>query len=377
MRHAVKEAAVETVENTMPVERVSVIVPMLNEAAHVEDFVSDVAAQDYGGAVELIVADGGSTDGSPELLRRAAARHGLTVVELQNDAGWVSQGLNRCIEHAAGDLLVRLDCHSRYPPEYLRLTVAAAVETGADVVGGVIVAEGESPVERAVAAAMDNPFGGIGFYRVLSPEGGLSRRLAAAFGLGRAGTGEGGGRVETDTATFGAFRPAAFVRAGLFDEELRRNQDDELNLRIRRAGGRVVLDPAIRVFYRPRGSFTAVFRQYYEYGYWKVAVMAKHGRPPGPRSLVPATFVGSAGSLLLLAPASSTARRLLLAELGLYGALAVAAAASSARRRGEPAALVPVTAAVFPAFHVGYGTGMLAGAARLVAATIAGRRPRF
>ena len=354
------------------VGRISIIAPMLNEARHIEDFVSDLANQDFTGDVELLVADGGSTDGSPELLQRAAGRHGIPLVALTNEAGWVSQGLNACIRRAGGDLLVRLDCHSRYPPDYLRRCALAAEQTGAEVVGGVIVAEGGSLVERGVACAMDSPFGGIGFYRVLAGDGGTIDRLAGTFGVRRSGEGGDAGRVETDTLTFGAFRPRAFELAGLFDESLRRNQDDELNLRVRRAGGRVVLDPTIHVHYTPRGSLRSVFRQYSQYGYWKVAVAVKHRTMPGPRSMVPAAFVASIGALALAGLGSRGSRQVLGAALAAYTAAAVGAGVTAVRRRGEPGHLVPVVVAVFPAFHLGYGTGMVAGALR--AALLAGRR---
>lgn len=361
-------------ERGVTVQRISVIAPMLNEARHIDDFVSDLAGQDFAGEFELIVADGGSTDGSPELLRRAVDRHGIRLVEAANGAGWVSHGLNACIRRATGDLLVRLDCHSRYPADYLRRCAVAADETGAEVVGGVIVANGQSLVERAVACAMDSPFGGIGFYRVLGNGGGVLDRVAGTFGVRRGSPTTGGGRVDTDTLTFGAFRPRAFELAGLFDESLRRNQDDELNLRVREAGGRVVLDPTIHVYYTPRGSLRSVFRQYYEYGYWKVAVMAKHRTLPGPRSMVPATFVVSVATLGLAGLRSSRARGLLGAVLGAYTAAALAAGTTTVRRRGEAARIVPVVVAVFPAFHLGYGAGMIAGGLRAAVST-ALRRP--
>jgi succinoglycan biosynthesis protein ExoA len=344
-----------------PVERISIIAPMLNESTHIEQFVADISEQDFEGEVELIVADGGSTDGSVDQLREAADRHGVALSVLQNPAGWVSHALNACIRAAQGDLLVRLDCHSRYPTDYLRRCALAAEETGAAAVGGIIVAEGRTPVERAVACAMDSPFGGIGFYRIFSSDGSLAHRVAGAFGIPWARNGGNDSRVETDTLTFGAFRPEAFRRAGLFDETLRRNQDDELNLRVRKAGGRVILDSSIRVHYTPRGSFRDVFRQYYEYGLWKVPVMRKHRQVPSPRSLAPLMLVSSVALLAPLAPRLPVVRRLLAAELGAYGALAVAFAALCVSRRHESWRLLPVVVAVFPTFHSAYGIGMLRG----------------
>jgi succinoglycan biosynthesis protein ExoA len=344
-----------------PVERISIIAPMLNESAHIEHFVADIGGQDFDGEVELIVADGGSTDGSVEQLKAAAEKHGVALSVLENRAGWVSHALNACIGEAHGDLLVRLDCHSRYPRDYLRRCALAAEETGALAVGGIIVAEGRRPLERAVACAMDSPFGGIGFYRIFSSDGSLARRVAGAFGIPWARNSANDSRVETDTLTFGAFRPEAFRRAGLFDETLRRNQDDEFNLRVRKAGGRVVLDPSIRVHYTPRGSFRGVFKQYYEYGLWKVPVMRKHRQLPSPRSLAPLVLVSSIALLAPLTPRFPVARRLLALELGAYAVLAVAFGTLCVSRRRESWRLLPAVMAIFPTFHAAYGLGMLRG----------------
>jgi glycosyltransferase involved in cell wall biosynthesis len=214
------------------VERISIVAPMRNEAAHIEAFVDDVAAQDFDGEVELYVADGASTDDSVARLTAAAERHGIPLTVVPNPERWVSHGLNRCIRRATGDLIVRLDCHSSYPRDYLRRCAIAAEETGAMNVGGLFEPVGRTPMERAVACALASAFGGVHWTR----DGGSRER------------------VEADTVPYGAFRPEAFVLAGEFDESLVRDQDDEFNLRLRLCGGRIVLDPAIRVFYTPRGS---------------------------------------------------------------------------------------------------------------------------
>jgi succinoglycan biosynthesis protein ExoA len=321
------------------VRRISVIAPMRNEGSNVEHFVDDLAAQDFQGQLEVFVADGNSRDGSPERLIAAARRSSVPLRLIPNPAGWVSHGLNACIREAQGDLIVRLDCHSRYPADYLRRCAQLAERSGAWNVGGRLVPTGTTATERAVACAMDSPFGGVGW----------SRAAVSAE------------PVETDTVTFGAFRPEAFERAGLFDETLVRNQDDEFNLRLRRAGGRIVLDPQITVLYRPRGTLAGVWRQYFEYGLWKVPVMRKHRRVPTLRGLVPFVFVACSAALLLASPGSRIARRLLATEWLLYGAGAVGFAAHGLRERGEPLALLPRVIAVFPAFHVGMGTGQALG----------------
>jgi succinoglycan biosynthesis protein ExoA len=327
---------------TPKVRRVSVIVPMLNEAEHLPSFVEDLQRQDFSGDVEIIVADGQSSDSSREILTSLGSEAGLDVTILENPAQWVSSGLNECIRHARGDLLVRLDCHSRYPPDYLRLCAEVAEETGADAVGGIVVPRGRSRAERAVACAMDSPFGGIGWMR------GTSTPV----------------RRESDILTYGAFRPEAFSRAGLFDESLRRNQDDEFTLRIRLRGGRVVLDSSIMVFYTPRASYNRVFSQYADYGYWKVAVMAKHRRVLSARSMVPPLFVSSLAALVPAAFFSTFALRLAIVEATTYVAGAVGFGAMACRRRNEPWSLVPRVAATFPMFHLGYGAGVLRGLLR-------------
>jgi glycosyltransferase involved in cell wall biosynthesis len=313
---------------------------MRNESQHIEGLVEDIARQDFRAELELLVADGDSSDDSVNKLHAAATRHGIDLTVLNNPHRWVSHGLNLCLGAARGDLIVRLDCHSRYPSDYLRRCIEVAEETGAENVGGVFVAIGRTTMERAVSCAMDSPFGGIHWTR------------------------HGSRRAEVDTVPYGAFRPEAFDLAGTFDEALQRNQDDEFNLRLRGAGGHIVLDPSIRVLYTPRGSFRRVFRQYYEYGRWKPAVMRIHGRPTSVRSLVPAMFVSSLALLAPLAVRSPTAARAFAFETSAYVVSALAFGTVAVRRRRERWTLVPRVAAVFPTFHIAHGLGMLVGLLR-------------
>jgi glycosyltransferase involved in cell wall biosynthesis len=328
-----------------PIRTISVIAPMRNEGENVDHFVADLARQDFQGGLEILVADGNSTDDSVERIRNAAWAAGLNLRVLPNPAEWVSQGLNACIREARGDLIVRLDIHSRYPDDYLRRCAELSEQTGAWNVGGRLVPEGVTATERAVACAMDSPFGGIGWTR---------------------GAGNGHGPIETDTVTFGAFRPEAFAQAGLYDETLIRNQDDEFNVRLRDAGGRIVLDPQITVMYRPRGSIRRVWRQYYEYGLWKVPVMLKHRRVLTLRSMAPLAFV--LGTVVLVAATLRfpSARRLLLLQWGAYAAAAVVFGARSLQDRGEPMELLPRVVAAFPAFHLGHGSGQVVGWLRVL-----------
>jgi succinoglycan biosynthesis protein ExoA len=324
------------------IRTVTVMVPMLDEARFLPTFVSDLADQDYPGPVEFLFADGGSSDGSREILASAMDGRGLPCLVLENHDVTVSHGLNRCIEAASGDLLVRMDCHSRYPPDYLRLCVEAAEDTGAAVVGGVVVAEGSTPTERAVAYAMESPFGGIGWTR---------------FGGSRS-------RHEVDTVTFGAFRREVFDAVGAYDVALVRNQDDELSFRIRQKGGTIVLDPKIRVYYRPRGSFPELASQYFEYGRWKLPIMRKHRAVVSGRSLAPPLLVLSLGALASVGTVSESARKLLALEALIYGTAVTLASLDALRGKRSEVGLLPRVAGAFSTFHLSYGAGFLASMVR-------------
>jgi succinoglycan biosynthesis protein ExoA len=316
---------------------------MVNEAHNVERLVSDLAAQDFPGEVEILVADGGSTDGSVERLRNSADRAGLAITILENPDRLVAHGLNVCIAHATGDLIVRLDCKSHYPADYLRRSAIASEETGAWTIGGLLLTEARTPMGRAVGSAMASSFGGLGWTRST-----------------------GSRRVEVDTVYLGAFRPEAFRRAGLFDPGMGDNHDEEFNIRVREAGGRVVSDPAVRAYYSPPDSFERVFGRYFSYGFYKVPVMLKHRRIVTMRSLAPIAFVATSAVLAAGAVRFPRARRLLAAELGAYAVAASAFGAASIAKRREQWVLLPRVIAVFPTFHVAYAFGMIEGLRRAI-----------
>jgi glycosyltransferase involved in cell wall biosynthesis len=321
----------------MSAPRVSVVVPCRNESRYVQQFLDNALAQEEppGGGLEVLIADGRSEDGTRERIEAAAARDSRVRL-IDNPDRIVSAGLNAAILAARGDVIVRMDVHTKYAPDYVRQCVAVLEETGADNVGGPARTRAVGYRQRAIAAAYHSPFsaGGAKFH-----DPAYEGRL--------------------DTVTYGCWRKENLMRFGLFDEELVRNQDDEHNLRLTSAGGVVWQSPRIKSWYRPRSSFTDLFRQYFQYGYWKVRVIQKHRRPASLRHLVPALFV--LGATLGWIPG------LLWLPLAWVYAGAVAAYALLDLIFSVPAAaaagwdLLPILPAVFPVFHVGYGAGFTLG----------------
>lgn len=316
---------------------VSVIVPCRNERAHVDTFVAAALAQRLppGWALELVVADGASDDGTRERLAAlAAAEPRLKLID--NPARIVSAGLNRALAAARGDVIVRMDVHTTYADDYVAQCLAALERTGAANVGGPWRAEGEGPWGRAIAAAFGS-------------------RWVAGGARSRSPTCEG----PVDTVYLGCWPRATFERFGTFDETLVRNQDDEHNLRIVKGGGVVWQSPAIRSTYRPRESLGAFARQWLQYGYWKPFVARRHGQPAAWRHVVPglAVVVALAALVLALVGAGSGLLRAVVAGYGVVLVVLSATAAAGASPR-----LWWRLPVVIATQHLAYGVGSLAGA---------------
>ena len=303
----------------------SVIVPCRNEAGHIVACLDSILATTYPrDRLEVLVVDGASDDGTREELAAYAPRQPLVRV-IDNPQRTAPAALNRGIRAASGAVILRMDAHVEYPPEYISTLVAALLESGADNVGGLVrtFPAGDGPVARAIALALAHPLGvGNSYFRIGSAE-----------------------RRWVDTVAFGCWRREVFERIGLFDEELVRNQDDEFNFRLRRRGGRVLLVPEVSVRYYARRSLRHVARMFYQYGYFKPLVALKVRRIMTVRQLVP--------------PA-----RMAFEWRTSRAALVFGAAVRAGRPFGAPCMLA--LAATFPLLHVSYGAGFLAGlAARL------------
>jgi succinoglycan biosynthesis protein ExoA len=324
---------------------VSIVVACRNEIKHIRPFLDSLLAQDWGTiSWEAIIADGLSDDGTREVLQEYAARHEQMRV-VSNPRRIVSTGLNAAIRASRGEIIVRMDAHTLYAPNYTRLCIETLERTCADNVGGPVRTRAIGARARAVAAAYHSRFstGGARFHDE-NYEGWV------------------------DTIAYGCWRKATLLELGLFDETLVRSQDDELNLRLTRSGGRIWQNPAIVSWYSPRSTLTKLFHQYFQYGFWKLAVIRKHRLPGSLRHVVPIGFVLSN---IALVTAMVVAKVLQATHIFgivvaswltmaiVYVAATLIASALAARQHGWVIFLY--LPPVFVAYHFSYGLGSLVG----------------
>ena len=323
---------------------VSIIVPCRDEAKSIHAFLRSLLNQERGDfSWEAIIADGLSEDGTREILCQYGEKYPQIRV-IDNSGIIASTGLNACIREARGDILVRMDVHTEYKSDYVLRCVEVLRRTDAANVGGACIAVQSGRVGGAIAAAFHSP-----------------------FAVGGAQWHQPGYEGPVDTVHLGCWRREVLEQAGGFDETLVRNQDDELNLRLTRAGGKIWQSPAIVSWYHPRSSLAALFRQYFQYGFWKVAVIRKHGQPASWRHLVPGTFVLANLVLFALVFLQMLFGRSPMSDFAVVGialdtAYAGAVLTASFRvAKKEGWNLLPVLPLVFATFHIAYGLGFLSG----------------
>ena len=314
--------------------------PVLDEAAHLEQAVRAILQSDYAGAIEVVLALGPSRDGTDTIAERLAEAD-PRVRTVPNPSGRTAAALNAAIDAAQYDVIVRVDGHALIPAEYIDVAVRTLEETGADNVGGIMAAEGETDVERAVAAAMTSWFGVGG----------------AAFHIG-------GTAGPALTVYLGCFRRSALERVGGYDESMVRAQDWELNHRIRATGGLIWFTPELRVSYRPRGSLRRLARQYHGYGRWRREVARRYPETVSMRYLAPpAALIAVVGGAALGTLGLTVGPRILLLGFVAPAGYAIANLLASARAsRGLPWRSARNLPAVFATMHGAWGSGFLRGA---------------
>ena len=315
--------------------RVSIVVPMRNEAGGIVACLESILANRVEGGMELLVLDGQSTDGSAELVRNIAERD-PRVRLLENPARLQADAFNVGLREARGAYLIRMDAHTLYAADYVAECVRLLEETGAENVGGIQRAAGSSPVGRAIAAAVSST--------VAAGDAKYRHAREPAW---------------VDTVYLGAWRTETLRRLGGMIPGYAVNEDYEMNIRLRQAGGRVYLSPTIRSTYFVRGSLPKLARQYARYGFWKVRTLLLHPGSLRWRQLVAPAFA----LYLVTAPLLvRTIGPIGLAPLAAYMLASLAASTGVASRTAwRHLPLLPV---IYLLIHASWGVGFLAGMVR-------------
>lgn len=320
---------------------VSAIIPVRNEEKFVAQCLQSVVDQDYPqDRMEILVVDGGSEDRTPEIVAEFSARY-PTIRLLDNPKLSAPAGLNLGIRQARGDVIVRVDGHCLLEPDYVSQCVKHLRETGADNVGGLMRTVGQGYVGQAIALALNSFFGSGGSkFHYTSEE------------------------QYVDTVYLGAFPRHVFDRVGFFNERLMRNQDYELNYRIRAAGGEIFLSPAIKSYYYGRTTLGGLWHQYFHYGFWKLEMIQMHPRSVRPRHLAAPLFVLSLFATGLLSLVHRGFLILFLLTTATYLLASLFSSLLIARRKGWR--YLPLLPVAFAVMHFGWGLGFLWRLVRIV-----------
>jgi len=256
----------------MDLKKVTVIVPCRNEEKFIEKVINNLLSQTYPrDKLEILFVDGLSEDRTREIIKAYAQKYSFIKL-IDNPYKFVPQAMNIGINNATGDIIIRMDAHSEYPNDYIEKLVTYLEKLKADNVGGIWIntPPTNSLKAKAIALALSSKFGvGNALYRL----------------------GELREPSEVDTVPFGCYKKEIFSKIGLYDEDLIRNQDDELNARLRKYGGKIFLVPDVKIKYFTRDSWTKLFKMFYQYGYFKPLVNLKLGQITTWRQLIPPLFV--------------------------------------------------------------------------------------
>lgn len=317
------------------VPMVSVIAPCRNEARFIKNALRSILQGNYPtGRMEILVVDGMSTDDTREIVQKMAAENSRIKL-LDNPAQIQAAAMNIAIKEARGEYIVRIDCHSTYASDYISKCIEVSQRTGAENVGGywITLPSVDTAIAIAIAAATSSRFGvGSSAFRLTGPE------------------------QEVDVVPFGTYRKELFDKIGLYNERLVRNEDIELNARIRKAGGRIIISPEIKLNYYNRATYTGLWQQAFNNGLWNPYTIWLVGIGPSFRHFVPMFFV-----LGLIATTTGAffwwpVKWLLIGYVLLYLSVAIVFLIKSADRTKSNAFLVLWAYIVL---HIAYGLGSL------------------
>jgi glycosyltransferase involved in cell wall biosynthesis len=328
------------------IKTVSIIIPCRNEEYFIAGVLENVIAQDYSkNHLEVFVVDGESDDRTALIINEYVQKHPFLVL-LNNPEKVVPFALNKAIRKSTGDVIVRMDAHSIYPNDYVTKLVEGLQKYNCDNVGGLWITEpaNDSPKALAIAKATSHPFGiGNAYYRLDIKE-----------------------PREVDTVPFGCYKRSVFNKIGFFDEDLVRNQDDELNARLIKNGGKIFLLPDIKIHYFARETFRKISKMFYQYGLYKPLVNRKVGKPATIRQFVPLAlllFVITFGPLSFIGNIF-----FLVFSFGLlmYLGAGIFFSVTLASKYKKGTRILPYLFLLFPLIHFSYGWGYLAGIVRFL-----------
>jgi succinoglycan biosynthesis protein ExoA len=319
-------------EMPAPATTVTIAMPAYNEENYIETCIASVQAQDYPRElIEILVADGRSTDKTRDILARLGMDDPRIRI-IDNPERLQAAGLGKMVKAAQGDVIVRMDVHCEYAPDYVRKCVETLEQTGAENVGGAQRAKAKTFFQRALCAALTSPLG----------VGGASYRSADAEGF-------------VDTVFLGAFRRRVFETVGMWDPKAITNEDTELNQRILESGGTIFLSRDIVVHYYPRDSLRTLAKQYFKYGRGRARTLLKLGRFTNIRPAIPFFMVTGGAAMLAMPPLWPLAP----VAIATYALATGAEAVRVGREVGAQA--IPTVWSIFPVLHVSHGIGFAAG----------------
>ena len=317
---------------------VSIIMPIRNEEKYIEKSLTSLLNQNYpSDKCEIIISDGMSNDNTRKIISQIIQKklNHPEVIIIENEKRIMPAGANLAVTRAKGEVIILAGGHTVFAFEYLKNCVTIMQKTKAECVGGYMITIGENWIARIIARALSSPFG----------VGGVAFRTSRNYGC------------FVDTVAYGAYRREVFDKIGLFDEELVRNQDDEFNFRLTQAGCKIWFDPSIKSCYHSRSSLLNLWKQYFQYGLYKIRVMQKRGALPSWRHIVPGSFV--AGLILTVILSIISKEPLFLSIVaGPYIIANLYASILTARNDWKMLPFLPIT---FFILHFSYGLGFLWG----------------
>lgn len=316
-------------------KKVSIIIPCRNEEKYIQKCIASILQQDYDiDKIEIVVVDGMSEDKTRDVVTEIKQSSNRNIKLIENIKKITPYALNLGIKGSSGDVVIILGAHSYIDKDFVKNNVRNLYDKNYECSGGVIETINENFMGQVISSAMSCPFGvGNALFRYSTKE------------------------QEVDTVPFAAYKREVFDKIGYFDEQLVRNQDDEFNLRLSNSGGKVLLSPDIKSYYYSRSSMKKLWKQYFQYGFWKVRVIQKHNKPASIRHLIPLLFVVSLVAGTVLSFFSKIIGGLFLLEIALYLLISLV----FAFKIGKGIKQKVIMPLVFFILHFSYGTGFLMG----------------